>query len=136
MLELKKGVDILTEVGGITAIDQAWELFRKSMRPDQLAKIERISNEEALLRIANAIAMCRPDDVFINTGSPADMRTVRQMALDKGEEAPLAMPDHTIHFDLGHRVLLAQLPPQPQRGLAACSQNRFKPGCFSVGVSC
>jgi phosphoenolpyruvate carboxykinase (GTP) len=100
MLELKKGVDILTEVGGITAIDQAWELFRRSMRSDQLAKLERIRNEEALLRIANAIAMCRPDDVFINTGSPADMRTVRQMSLDKGEEAPLAMPDHTIHFDL------------------------------------
>ncbi|MDY7107161.1 MAG: phosphoenolpyruvate carboxykinase (GTP) [Planctomycetota bacterium] len=100
MLELKKGVDILTEVGGISAIDQAWTLFRDTMKPQQLAKLEKIANEEALLRIANAIAMCRPDDVFINTGSPADMQTVRQMSLDKGEEAPLAMPDHTIHYDL------------------------------------
>jgi phosphoenolpyruvate carboxykinase (GTP) len=41
----------------------------------------------------------QPDNVFENTASAADKQTVRRMIITKGEEAPLAMPDHTIHFD-------------------------------------
>jgi phosphoenolpyruvate carboxykinase (GTP) len=100
MLELKKGVDILAEVGGVQSIDEAREIFQDKLDAENLAKLEKIRNEEALLKIANAIALCQPDDVMICTGSPEDMETVRQMSIDKGEEAPLAMQDHTIHFDL------------------------------------
>ena len=100
MLELKKGVDILTEVGGIKNMDQAKALFDKKLDGETKGKLAKIKNEEALLRIANAIAMCDPDAVFINTGSDADVQRVREMSINKGEEAPLAMKDHTIHFDL------------------------------------
>jgi phosphoenolpyruvate carboxykinase (GTP) len=95
MLELKKGVDILSHVGGVKSIDEARKIFQDKLNPD-----EKIESEKALLKIANAIALCQPDDVFIVTGSPQDMATVRKMSIDKGEEAPLAMKDHTIHFDL------------------------------------
>lgn len=100
MLALKKGVDILTEVGGVTSIEDARKLFQQKLDPEHLARLEKIKSEEALLRIANAIALCQPDSVFITTGSADDMQRIRQMALDKGEEAPLAMKDHTIHYDL------------------------------------
>ncbi|MHC4710547.1 MAG: phosphoenolpyruvate carboxykinase (GTP) [Planctomycetota bacterium] len=100
MLELKKGVDILSHVGGVKSIDAARKIFQDKLNPEHLARLEKIKNEEALLKIANAIALCQPDDVYIATGSPQDMMKVRQMSIEKGEEAPLAMKDHTIHFDL------------------------------------
>jgi phosphoenolpyruvate carboxykinase (GTP) len=100
MLELKTGIDILTHVGGIESIAEARKIFKEKMDQGNLAKLERIKTEEALLKIANAIALCEPDSVFISTGSRADMEETRKRSLEKGEEAPLAMKDHTIHFDL------------------------------------
>jgi phosphoenolpyruvate carboxykinase (GTP) len=99
-LELEKGVDILTDVGGVTTIEQARKLFEEKLDAEHLAKLNRIKTEDALLKIANAIALCQPDSVFITTGSPEDMMKVREMAIAKGEEAQLAMKDHTIHYDL------------------------------------
>jgi phosphoenolpyruvate carboxykinase (GTP) len=100
MLELKKGIDILSKIGGIKTLDEAKALFEKKCGQDNLAKLNKITNAEALLKIANAISMTQPDSVFVNSGSEADVRKVREMSLEKGEEKPLAMKDHTIHFDL------------------------------------
>ncbi|UCD76867.1 MAG: phosphoenolpyruvate carboxykinase (GTP) [Phycisphaerales bacterium] len=100
MLELKKGIDILAEVGGIKSIGEAKKLFQDKLDQTHLARLGKIKNEEALLKIANAIALCQPDRVFITTGSAEDMKQVRKMSIDKGEESPLAMKDHTIHYDL------------------------------------
>jgi len=100
MLELKKGIDILAKVGGIGSLDEARALFEARCDRENLAKLDRITNEEALLKIANAISMMDPDAVFVNTGSEADLLRVRIMSLAKGEEHPVAMRDHTIHFDL------------------------------------
>ncbi len=99
-MEFKKGVDILAAVGGVTTIDEAKKLFEQRLDKEHLSRLALITNEEALLKVANAIAMCEPDHVFIHTGSEADNDVVRKMSLEKGEEAPLALPGHTIHFDL------------------------------------
>ncbi|MCG6922353.1 MAG: phosphoenolpyruvate carboxykinase (GTP) [Acidobacteria bacterium] len=100
MLELRKGVDILGEVGGITTIEGARAVFEHKMDKESLDRIGKVRNEDALLRIANAIAMCEPDRAWVNTGSEADRATIRRWSIEKGEEAPLAMDGHTIHFDL------------------------------------
>jgi phosphoenolpyruvate carboxykinase (GTP) len=100
MLELKKGVDILSKIGGIKTIDEAKALFEKKGNQDSLTKLSKITNKESLLKIANAIAMTDPDAIFVNSGSKADVEKIREMSLEKGEEKQLAMPDHTIHFDL------------------------------------
>jgi phosphoenolpyruvate carboxykinase (GTP) len=100
MLELKKGIDILAEIGGIRTLDEAQALFEIRCDQETVAKLDKITNEEALLKIANAISMTDPDEVFVNTGSDADVRRVKIMSLAKGEECPVAMKDHTIHFDL------------------------------------
>ena len=100
MLNLKQGVDILAEVGGIKSIDEARTIFKEKLDDENLAKLDKIKTEDALIKIANAIVCCRPDSVMISTGSPEDKLKVRQMSIEKGEEAPLAMKDHTIHYDL------------------------------------
>jgi phosphoenolpyruvate carboxykinase (GTP) len=100
MLELKKGDDILEVVGGIHTKEEADALFEKTLSKEHLDRLNKIKNEEARLKIANAIAMCKPKEVFIHTGSAEDMAWVRKYSLEKGEEKPLAMKDHTIHFDL------------------------------------
>ena len=100
MLELKTGIDILAEIGGVNTLDEARELFEARCDAESVAKLSKITNAEALLKIANAISMTDPDAVFVNTGSDADVQRVREMSLAKGEEQPLAMKDHTVHFDL------------------------------------
>ena len=99
MLDLRKGVDILPEIGDINTLDEANTLFRARCDRETIRKLDAIENEEALLRIANAISMTDPDHVFVNTGSAEDRRRVRIMSLAKGEEHPVAMKDHTVHFD-------------------------------------
>jgi phosphoenolpyruvate carboxykinase (GTP) len=102
MLELKKGVDILAEVGGVETIEQARAVFRKTMDEESLGKIRKIKSEEPLLRIANAIAMCEPDHAWVDTGSAGDLAQIRKWSLEKGEESPLALDRHTIHYDLAN----------------------------------
>ncbi|MGD9162398.1 MAG: phosphoenolpyruvate carboxykinase, partial [Desulfobacteraceae bacterium] len=100
MLELKKGADILSAIGGVSSLSEAEDVFEKYCDTDTISKLSKITNEDARLKIANAISMMKPDAVFVNTGSGADIQKIREMSLEKGEEKPLAMKDHTIHFDL------------------------------------
>ena len=100
MLELRKGVDILSDLGGVKTIDQAKNIFKQKMNKDNLDKIGKIKNEEVLIRIANAVAMCQPDSVFVNSESDKDKAYVKEMSLKNGEEKPIAYDDQTIHFDL------------------------------------
>jgi len=100
MLEKKKGIDIVTEIGGITTYEAAIKLFKDKLDKENLSRIQKIKHSEVVLKIANAAAMCEPEAVFINTGSEADKQYIREMALKKGEEAKLPMDKHTIHYDL------------------------------------
>ncbi len=100
MLELKKGTDILSEIGGIKGLSEAEDVFKNFCDEETISKLSKITNEEARLKIANAISMMKPDSVFVNTGSDEDIQKIREMSIEKGEEKPLEMKDHTIHFDL------------------------------------
>jgi phosphoenolpyruvate carboxykinase (GTP) len=100
MLELKKGDDILAIVGGVRNITEAETIFASKLDAGNMAKLAMIKNQEARIKIANAITMCRPDAVFINTGSPEDVQWIRDYSLNQKEEKKLAKPGHTIHFDL------------------------------------
>ena len=100
MLEFKKGVDILSAVGGIDTIEGARKLFAEKLDAESQERLSRIQHEEALQKVANAIAMCQPDKVKVITGSEADEEFVRKHSLEKGEEAQLPVKGHTIHYDL------------------------------------
>ena len=100
MTEKNEGFDILTKTGGIISVESAIELFRTKLDLPHFSRIQHIKNSDVVLKIANAMAMCEPDSVFINTGSEEDKRFIRELALKKGEEKPLPMENHTIHYDL------------------------------------
>ncbi len=100
MLQKKKGADIVVEIGGIKTYEAAVKLFEEKLAPEHLSRIQKINHPEVVIKIANAIAMCNPDAVFVNTGSEADRQFIREMALQKGEEEKLPMDGHTIHYDL------------------------------------
>jgi len=100
MLQAGEGIDILSEIGGITSVATGLDFIRSKMDGENTAKLDRITNPGVILKIANAASMCAPDSIFINTGSEVDRRLIRYLALKNNEEAPLSMPDHTIHYDL------------------------------------
>ncbi|MDR3629336.1 MAG: phosphoenolpyruvate carboxykinase (GTP) [Desulfocapsaceae bacterium] len=100
MLELKKNDDILTVVGRIDSLAGAMAIIEKNLDSANLQKLSRIKNTDALIKVANAIVMCQPDAVFIDSGSAADVQWIREHSLTKGEENKLAKEGHTIHFDL------------------------------------
>jgi phosphoenolpyruvate carboxykinase (GTP) len=100
MLELKKGTDILAATGGIASVDDARALLDRTLDVAAKRTLAAVKNPEALIKLANAIALCRPERVFVVGPSAADVRSCRDFALANGEEAPLALPGHTIHFDL------------------------------------
>jgi phosphoenolpyruvate carboxykinase (GTP) len=100
MLELRKGIDILSAAGGVKTLADAQRVFADALDPENSAKLGKIATGDALLRIANAIAMCTPDRVFIVSASKKDVDACREMSLEGGEECPLAMKGHTLHFDL------------------------------------
>lgn len=100
MLKKNEGIDIVKELGGVPTVDAAQALFAERLDSDHLSRIRQLRHPQVLIKIANAIAMCDPGRVYINTGSEADRRFIRRLALNKGEEAVLAMDGHTIHYDL------------------------------------
>lgn len=93
-------MDIINELGKVTTEESAKAVFKKLMDDTQLKRILKIQNPDVLKRIANAIVLCNPKYIFVNTGSNEDKAFIRNLALEKKEEAPLAMDGHTIHFDL------------------------------------
>ena len=100
MLKKNEGTDIVKELGGIQNVEQAQALFEKRLDNEHLSRIRMMTHPEILIKIANAIAMCDPARVYINTGSETDRQFIRQLALNKAEEAVLPMDGHTIHYDL------------------------------------
>jgi len=100
MMKPNAGIDIVTEIGGIHSLQDAVQRFEKKMDAEHLARIKRIGNADVAVKIANAIAICDPERVYVNTGSEQDREFIRQLALEKGEECPLPLEGHTIHFDL------------------------------------
>ncbi|MBW2157717.1 MAG: phosphoenolpyruvate carboxykinase (GTP) [Deltaproteobacteria bacterium] len=93
-------MDIVVHIGGITTFEAAMRLFENRLDEQNLSRIQEIKNSEVAVKIANSIAMCEPETIFINTGSESDRAYIREMALKNGEEANLPMDGHTIHFDL------------------------------------
>ncbi len=99
-VKFRTGIDILTDLGGIKDAGAAKALLEKRVQADSRRKLALVTNSEALGRIANAVALMDPADVWINDSSEADMKTARDQAIAAGEEFALKLPGHTCHFDL------------------------------------
>jgi len=100
MFQKRKGIDIVVEIGGIKTYEAAMQLFEDRLDETHLSRIREIKHPDVVVKIANAIAMCEPETIFVNTGSESDKRFIKGMALQNGEESALPMDGHTIHYDL------------------------------------
>jgi len=100
MAPKKDVIDIVTELGGIKTAQAADNVFEERVEAAQLTRLNKIKNKAVRLKIANAIVLCDPDKVFVNTASDEDRQFIKDLSLEKGEEKALPMENHTIHYDL------------------------------------
>jgi phosphoenolpyruvate carboxykinase (GTP) len=100
MQNTNSDMDLMNELGQIDTLEQAKAIFEQNMDEEHLSRILNIKNPQVLIRIANSIVLCNPRSIFVNTGSPEDLKFINNLSIEKGEESPLAMEGHTIHFDL------------------------------------
>ncbi|RLI96205.1 MAG: phosphoenolpyruvate carboxykinase (GTP), partial [Candidatus Aenigmatarchaeota archaeon] len=63
------------------------------------AKLEALENNHVILKVRQAIELCKPDKVTVVTDSDEDTAYVRQLAIESGEEQRLSTNGHTVHFD-------------------------------------
>ncbi|MCX6348624.1 MAG: phosphoenolpyruvate carboxykinase domain-containing protein, partial [Candidatus Aureabacteria bacterium] len=75
------------------------DLFPNACDSKNIAKIAAINNRAFHLFLADAVRLCSPEKVFVCDDSPEDIAFIRAQATASGEEKPLAVPGHTIHFD-------------------------------------
>ncbi|MFH1822066.1 MAG: phosphoenolpyruvate carboxykinase domain-containing protein, partial [Methanobacteriota archaeon] len=64
-----------------------------------LEKLLAIDNPDMHEFVAKYIEFCNPDEVFVSSGSPEDIRHIKEESIKGGEEKKLATDGHTIHFD-------------------------------------
>ncbi|MEW6360407.1 MAG: phosphoenolpyruvate carboxykinase (GTP) [Planctomycetota bacterium] len=74
-------------------------LLKKTLSGEDHGKLMDIRNPKLHRFIADAIALCQPDSVWISSDSPEDVEKTHRMAAELGEERPLAIKGHTVHFD-------------------------------------
>ncbi|HNS32302.1 MAG TPA: phosphoenolpyruvate carboxykinase (GTP) [bacterium] len=79
--------------------EQYLNYLKSKLDNDNYSKLEAIDNEKLHMFIADAVALCEPDFVWISTDSKQDMEHTRKMALKTGEEKALKIEGHTVHFD-------------------------------------
>ena len=100
MQRTEKEMDLINELGKVDTLQKAKTIFEQYMEEKHLSRILKIKTPEILIRIANSIVLCNPRSIFVNTGSSEDLKFINDLSIEKGEESPLAMEGHTIHFDL------------------------------------
>ncbi len=73
--------------------------LKERLRPGDFEKLARIPHPRLHRFVARSIQVCNPGQVFVCDDSPEAIAYIRQEAIRKGEERPLATAGHTVHFD-------------------------------------
>ncbi len=61
--------------------------------------LEDLGREDVFSFLEEYLSLCEPDSVFIRSDSPEDVEYIRRKAVELGEEKPLKIDGHTVHFD-------------------------------------
>ncbi|MEJ2306058.1 MAG: phosphoenolpyruvate carboxykinase (GTP) [candidate division WOR-3 bacterium] len=75
------------------------KVLRSRLEKEQDEKLVKIDNPELHRFIAKYIEHCNPEKVFVCSDSEKDIKYIREVSVKNGEEIPLSMENHTIHFD-------------------------------------
>jgi phosphoenolpyruvate carboxykinase (GTP) len=75
------------------------KLLKKKLTTENYNRLIALKNPKLHDFVADAIELASPASVFVCTGSDDDIAYIRELAIRSGEETPLNIPGHTIHFD-------------------------------------
>ncbi len=75
------------------------EQFKGMMDEKSYARLVAVDNRKLHEFVKDAIVLCKPDKVWVSGDSAEDIEHTRKMSVERGEEAALATPGHTVHFD-------------------------------------
>jgi len=69
------------------------------MSDEDYKELCAITNAKVFEFIAKSSDLCNCEKIFVCSDDPKDIAYVRQQAIETGEEAPLNIEGHTVHFD-------------------------------------
>jgi len=75
------------------------DILKERLDEDNYNKLVRIKNPYLHRFIAKYVQLCNPDKIFVSDGSEESIEYIRKAAIKNGEEKPLAIRGHTVHFD-------------------------------------
>lgn len=75
------------------------KLLKEKLTAENYKKLTALANPKVNAFVADAIELCSPASIFICTDKPEDLEDTRRRAVETGEENPLKMAGHTVHFD-------------------------------------
>jgi phosphoenolpyruvate carboxykinase (GTP) len=75
------------------------DFLKEKLTAENYSKLMAVDNVKIHDFIADAIKLTNPDEIFVCTDSQEDVKRVREMAIESGEEQALEIPGHTVHFD-------------------------------------
>ena len=81
------------------AVENAKEFLQEKLDKDNFSKLSAIANDKLYQFIADAVELTKPAKVFVSTDKPEDIEYTRKQSVATGEEKPLKIKGHTIHFD-------------------------------------
>jgi len=75
------------------------EFLKETLTTENYNRLMAVDNLKIHKFVADAVELTSPKSVFVCTDSKEDVKYVRRMAVESGEENPLETPGHTCHFD-------------------------------------
>ena len=74
-------------------------LLQNKLGDKDYRKLMALDNPKLHKFVADAVELCRPDSVLVVDDSPEAMAKTRSQVKAAGEEKPLTIEGHTVHFD-------------------------------------
>lgn len=73
--------------------------LKKYMDKKNYDKIKALKNRHLNEQMTQLLEILKPEKVTVITDKPEDIQYIRKLSITKGEEIPLKMEGHTIHWD-------------------------------------
>ncbi|UJG39967.1 MAG: phosphoenolpyruvate carboxykinase (GTP) [Candidatus Heimdallarchaeum aukensis] len=73
--------------------------LEKWLSKKDIKKLEALNNPKVIQVVEEFFSLCKPEKGVVIDDSDEDINYVRKLALELGEEKPLDLDGHTIHFD-------------------------------------
>jgi phosphoenolpyruvate carboxykinase (GTP) len=75
------------------------EILERKCVKGSYKKLEALKNPALMEFVAKYADLCNPDSILVSTDSKEDAEYMKKMSLEKGEEIPLNIAGHTMHWD-------------------------------------